>query len=164
MKQLIFLSTAVTLFFFSCSTNKNLSKHAESFENDFNSPDNYFKDSSFIETKLAESMIYYFPNHNYRGVRKNRLRNAWATFSPALLSKVNDNKNKNVLKVTFFLATILEKGDKYLLPTVIMQVKLNSAGQSGKGSADESLPQTSLSYYRPIDLCPPPSSNCKLDN
>jgi hypothetical protein len=165
MRQSIFLLTELMFIFFSCSTNNKLAEQANGITSNFDSPDNYFKDSSFIDAKLAELMIKDFPKHKYRGWRKNRLKYAWASFSPHLLEEVNKNKN---VRITFFLANILKKGDSFRLPTVVMQIKLNSSAVAvnGKGVAYENqFPLTaSYIYYGPSSLCPPPTNDCKLAN
>jgi hypothetical protein len=151
--------------FFSCSTNKRLVEQANSISSNFDSPDNYFHDSSFIDAKLAELMIKDFPRHKYRGLRKNRLKYAWATFSPHLLEEINKEKN---VKITFFLANILAKGDSFRLPTVLMQIKLGSSAVAvnGKGAAnaDEFPLFATYIYYKPVSLCPPPPTDCRLQN
>ena len=164
MKQLIFFLTALTFFFFSCSTNKRLANNARNTGNEnFDSID-YFHSSSFLSTKKAELMIQEFPKHKHRIFGNKQLSYAWASFDPQLLAKINSDQNVDAVK--FFLAAIIEKGNNFRLPTVVMQVKLKSLHQSGKGSGEENqFPPSSLyNYYSPMNLCPPPSNDCKLQN
>ena len=164
MKKVFFLPITLAIIFFSCSTNNKLAQEASSIESNFDSPDNIFQDSSFVDAKLAELMIKAFPKHKYRGWRKKRLLNTWATFSPHLLEEATKNK---AFTITYFMAAILDEGDSSGLPTVLMQVKHGSStvAVNGKGvDSEDKFPAFTYSYYKPISICPPPPTGCKLQN
>jgi hypothetical protein len=156
MKKLLILAALIPILLISCGIHKNLLRTA------YNTPpsenEKYFGPTNSLSEKAALAMIGTFPKHKYRGFRHQKVDSAWTRVDIATMRDILNDKNAE--SVTLFLAAEInpDAPDTYLLPTVVIQIKLIETDASkGKGSY---LQFAKTQYLSSPHICPPPRGEC----
>lgn len=148
---------AFAFYFLSCTSSKEnfSSTSAHDYTNNCYA-DSFLKYNPIPPTK-AVAYINEFKKHKYKGLRRNRLLNAWSAFDVNALKDLV--KNENTDSVFCYLAAYLKNErdkNKRRNPFVIIEVKPKPSFVCQHKRIASSL------YFLPIKICPPPNTGCRF--